>query len=287
MAPKKDKNALKEREKKEKAAAAAADKKKKEFSQRDHDDGNEGAAEDTSHESKGSEERDLESMTSKLTNLSVEDVKGKQDEEYEESDISGSESEDDEEVTAHVLRTLLASIIKDVKRKAIRAELRDCVARLNDDQIFVLCSYLQMPSTVKSPPASKSPSPDPVAQLNALTPDEEAIIVLAEKLQSESFSYEDAVSIVKVFNTIVQNVTHGNVSFPVLAAVSIEGRALNAGFKQFAPRFLFDRELSKTSYFEKPVIFDAETAKKRSPQEYFQSASLGLGSLQLPDVFFG
>ena len=108
---------------------------------------------------------------------------------------------------------------------------------------------------------------------------------MAEKLQSESFSYEDAGSIVKVFNTIVQNVTHGNVSFPVLAAVSIDGRTLNAGFKQFAPRYLFDRELSKTSYFEKPVIFDAETAKKRSPQEYFQSASLGLGSLQLPDIF--
>ena len=69
----------------------------------------------------------------------------------------------------------------------------------------------------------------------------------------------------------------------MLAAVTIEGRAQNAGLKQFAPRNFFDRELS--NYYAKPVIFDAETAKMRSPQEYFQSASLGLGSLQLPDVF--
>ena len=80
-------------------------------------------------------------MTSNLTNLSVEDVKGEQDEEYEESDVSGSESEDDEEVPGKLPPTfygpfcLLASIIKDVKRKAIRAELRDCVARLTSASV--------------------------------------------------------------------------------------------------------------------------------------------------------
>ena len=114
-----------------------------------------------------------------MTNLSVDDEKDKRhehDEDYEESDKSDAESEDEEEVNAQVLRTQLELFVKDIKRKAVRAELRVLIASLNDDQIFILCSFLQMPNTAKIPPANKAPSPDPVSQLNALTPVEEEIL---------------------------------------------------------------------------------------------------------------
>jgi hypothetical protein len=108
---------------------------------------------------------------------------------------------------------------------------------------------------------------------------------LAEKLKSDSLSYEDTCAIVKLFDKLTQNVTHGNVSFSVLASVNIDGRALNAGLKQHAPKFVFERELMKTQFFNEPVKIDDETAKKRSPQEYFHKEHLGFGTLQMSALF--
>jgi len=230
-------------------------------------------------EEKGSEEHDEceDSIVSGMSNLDVKDA------EYEESD---AEDEDDD---ADALRVSIKSTVTaNVPKKADRKEIYKKLDELNDDEVFLLAAFLQLPPDhVKPYSQSKNLSPDPITQFNAINPSEEEIAAFADTLHPETISYDNVRNFSIMFKTLIENVTHGSVSFQVLTCMTIEGRAQHSGLKKQVPRFFMESRL--TAFFEdyvKDTMAELqETLQSRSPQEFFEINSEGLGSIQLPKTF--